>query len=382
MIYLDNSATTRPYDAVTDGVARTMRESYFNASAAYGVAIAVEKEVRATRALLAQRLGAQPGDVCFTSGGTEADILAILGTLERRRKPGNVVLSAIEHPAVSETVRRAEAMGHEIRTLPVDHTGLVDLPAARALIDEHTLLLSCMQVSNETGAIQPIQTLAELARHAAPEICIHVDGVQGFLRVPIHLEKADVDFYALSGHKIHAPKGIGALVARKKDRLAPQMTGGGQEGGLRSGTLNTPGIIGLGIAVRQTPDEARHELRALKLRLWAHLANEDGMFLNGPDPADASLSAPHILSVSFDGVRGEVLRNALEAQGILVSTGSACSSHRQKVSSMLLSMGLSRARADGTIRISLGRFNTPEEMDQAADQMCSLYRQLRKFQRR
>ena len=383
MIYLDNSATTRPFDGVIDAMDRCMREAYFNASAAYRPAVDVDREIRACRRLIASQLGAQEDEVYFTSGGTESDNLAILGVAATLRRPANFVCSVIEHPAVLETIRRVEAMGHEVRYMPIDRRGVVDLAACEALLDEHTALVSCMQVSNETGAIQPIEQLARMARAKNRDVRVHVDGVQGFMRVPMHMGRRGVDLYALSGHKIHGPKGVGVLVARKGVRLAPQMTGGGQEKNLRSGTYNSPAILGLGEAVREMA--ARRDeldrLRAMKTHLWALLSAEEGISLNGPEPEDAQ-SAPHVLSVSFGGVRGEVMRNALEGEGILVSTGSACASHKQKVSATLRAMGLSTEQADGTIRISLGMMNTMEDMDEAAARMLALYRQLKAYRRR
>ena len=383
MIYLDNSATTRPFDGVIDAMDRCMREAYFNASAAYRPAVDVDREIRACRRLIASQLGAQEDEVYFTSGGTESDNLAILGVAATLSRPANFVCSVIEHPAVLETIRRVEAMGHEVRYMPIDRRGVVDLAACKALLDEHTALVSCMQVSNETGAIQPIEQLARMARAKNRDVRVHVDGVQGFMRVPMHMGRMGVDLYALSGHKIHGPKGVGVLVARKGVRLAPQMTGGGQEKNLRSGTYNSPAILGLGEAVREMA--ARRDeldrLRAMKTHLWALLSAEEGISLNGPAPEDAQ-SAPHVLSVSFGGVRGEVMRNALEGEGILVSTGSACASHKQKVSATLRAMGLSTEQADGTIRISLGMMNTMEDMDEAAARMLALYRQLKAYRRR
>ena len=383
MIYLDNSATTRPFDGVIDAMDRSMREAYYNASAAYRPAVDVDRALRACRKLIASQLGAQEDEVYFTSGGTESDNLAILGVAATLRHPANFVCSAIEHPAVLETIRRVEAMGHEVRYMPIDRRGVVDLAACEVLFDERTALVSCMQVSNETGAIQPIAELARMARAKNKDVRVHVDGVQGFMRVPMHMGRMGVDLYALSGHKVHGPKGVGALVVRKGVRLVPQMTGGGQEKNLRSGTYNSPAILGLGEAVREMAarrdDLAR--IAQMKARLFALLTTEEGVTLNGPAVDDAQ-SAPHILSVSFAGVRGEVMRNALEGEGVLVSTGSACSSHKQKVSGTLRAMGLSTEQADGTIRISLGMMNTMDEMDEAAARMLALYRQLRAYRRR
>ena len=383
MIYLDNSATTRPFDGVIDAMDRSMREAYYNASAAYRPAVDVDRALRACRKLIASQLGAQEDEVYFTSGGTESDNLVILGVAATLRHPANFVCSAIEHPAVLETIRRVEAMGHEVRYMPIDRRGVVDLAACEVLFDERTALVSCMQVSNETGAIQPIAELARMARAKNKDVRVHVDGVQGFMRVPMHMGRMGVDLYALSGHKVHGPKGVGALVVRKGVRLVPQMTGGGQEKNLRSGTYNSPAILGLGEAVREMASRRDDLTRIaqMKARLFALLCAEEGVTLNGPAVDDAQ-SAPHILSVSFAGVRGEVMRNALEGEGVLVSTGSACASHKQKVSGTLRAMGLSTEQADGTIRISLGMMNTMDEMDEAAARMLALYRQLRAYRRR
>ena len=384
MIYLDNSATTRPFDSVIDVMDACMRDTWFNPSAAYKPAVDVDREMRKCRQIIARQLGAQEDEVIFTSGGTESDNLALLGYAETLHGRANFLVSAIEHPAVSDTIRRAERMGIEIREMPIDSRGVVDLAAAERLMDENTALLSCMQVSNETGAIQPVEALSRMVRAKNPKARVHVDGVQGFMRVPMHMGKMGVDMYALSGHKIHGPKGVGALVVRKGVRLVPQTTGGGQERNLRSGTYNAPAILGLGKAVeemaaRQT--DVAH-MRTIKAHLLDQLeASIPGLRVNGPRPQEED-SAPHILSVSFDGVRGEVMRNALEGADVLVSTGSACASHKQKVSATLRAMGLSGEMADGTVRISLGLYNTLEEMDITAAHMAKTAALLAKYRRR
>ncbi len=384
MIYLDNSATTRPFDSVIDVMDACMRDTWFNPSAAYKPAVDVDRQMRRVRQAIARQLGAQEDEVIFTSGGTESDNLAILGFAETLHGKANFLVSAIEHPAVSDTIRRVEKMGIEVREMPIDSRGIVDLAAAESLMDENTALVSCMQVSNETGAIQPIEALSRMVRAKNPRARVHVDGVQGFMRVPMHMGRMGVDMYALSGHKIHGPKGVGALVVRKGVRLVPQTTGGGQERNLRSGTYNAPAILGLGkaveeMALRQADVE---KMREYKARLLARLEAEiPGMLVNGPRP-DETDSAPHILSVSFDGVRGEVMRNALEGADVFVSTGSACASHKQKVSQTLRAMGRSGEMADGTIRISLGLNNTMEEMDITAAHMAKMAALLAKYRRR
>ena len=221
MIYLDNSATTRPFDSVIDAMVFSMKEAYFNASASYKPAVDVDKELRACRKAIAREVGAQEDEVYFTAGGTESDNLAILGVAQMLREKANFVCSEIEHPAVLETIRRVERLGHEVRVMPIGADGLVDLAACEEIFDEHTAFVSCMQVSNETGAIQPVEEIARMARAKNKNVIVHVDGVQGFMRVPIHMNRMGVDLYALSAHKIHGPKGVGALVCRKHVRLAP-----------------------------------------------------------------------------------------------------------------------------------------------------------------
>ena len=383
MIYLDNSATTRPFDGVIEAMDRNMREAYFNASAAYGPALGVEREVRDCRRAIAAQIGAREEEIVFTCGGTEGDNLAILGAAQALRRPGVFACSDIEHPAVAETIARVRQLGHEVRRLPVDARGVLDLAACEEALNGDTRFVSCMQVSNETGAIQPVAALSRIAKAKNPDALVHVDGVQGFMRVPVHMQREGIDLYTLSGHKIHGPKGVGALAVRKGVRLAPQETGGGQERGLRSGTVNSTGIAGLLAAVREMagrPEDVAR-LSEMKARLVRELADVPGLRVNGPQPGEAD-SAPHILSLTFEGVRGEVLRNALEGEGVLVSTGSACASHKQKVSASLLSMGLTAEQADGTIRVSLGLFNTMAEMDETARRIARLVAALRQYRRR
>ncbi len=384
MIYLDNSATTRPFDSVVGVMNACMRDTWYNPSAAYKPAVDLDRQMRLCRQVIARQLGAQEDEVIFTSGGTESDNLAILGFAETLHGKANFLVSAIEHPAVSDTIRRVEKLGIEVREMPIDSRGIVDLAEAEKLMDENTALVSCMQVSNETGAIQPIEELSRMVRTKNPKARVHVDGVQGFMRVPMHMGKMGVDMYALSGHKIHGPKGVGVLVVRKGMRLVAQTTGGGQEKNVRSGTYNAPAILGMGKAVEEMAarQEAVQNMRCLKAHLLERIEAEiPGIRVNGPRP-DEKDSAPHILSVSFDGVRGEVMRNALEGADVLVSTGSACASHKQKVSATLRAMGLSGEMADGTIRISLGLDNTVEEMDIAAAHMAKMAALLARYRRR
>lgn len=380
-IYLDNSATTRVCDAAAAAMMQCMQAGYFNPSAVYGPALETEKMMRACRETLLRSVHARTGSqAIFTSGGTEADNLAILGRLSGMRGGGRILYSAGEHPAVKEACLAAEAMGFEAHSVPYDHTGAVDLDALEKLMTPDTRLICCMQVNNETGAIQPLSEIAALRARRAPEAHFHVDGVQGFLRVPFDMPGVQADSYALSGHKIHGPKGIGALILAPGVRVHPRALGGGQESGLRSGTENTPGIAGLLAAVEAYPLE--NGMRQVKLHLWQRLREAiPDAAVNGPVP-DSDLAAPHILNVSLPPVRSETMLHALEGAGIYVGMGSACSSHKQKVSAVLRAMNTPQRLAESALRFSLCPENTLAEMEQVAAACGQNYAVLSKFQRR
>lgn len=380
-IYLDNSATTRVCDAAAAAMMQCMQAGYFNPSAVYGPALETEKMMRACRETLLRSVHARTGSqAIFTSGGTEADNLAILGRLSGMRGGGRILYSAGEHPAVKEACLAAEAMGFEAHSVPYDHTGAVDLDALEKLMTPDTRLICCMQVNNETGAIQPLSEIAALRARRAPEAHFHVDGVQGFLRVPFDMPGVQADSYALSGHKIHGPKGIGALILAPGVRVHPRALGGGQESGLRSGTENTPGIAGLLAAVEAYPLE--NGMRQVKLHLWQRLREAiPDAAVNGPAP-DSDLAAPHILNVSLPPVRSETMLHALEGVGIYVGMGSACSSHKQKVSAVLRAMNTPQRLAESALRFSLCPENTLAEMEQVAAACGQNYAVLSKFQRR
>ena len=377
--YLDNSATTKPFEEVTAAVASAMAHSWHNPSAAYGPAVAVEDSVRAARAMLLTQFGGQ-GSVVFTSGGTEADNLAILGCAGDRR--ARFITTAIEHPAVAQAFERLRALGHDVVVLPVDGRGIVSPEAITEAVDETTRLVSVMHVNNETGVIQELEALAAAARKKNPAVLFHSDGVQSFLKVPAQPARWSVDLYSVSAHKVHGPKGVGALYMGRNICLSPVQFGGGQEGGLRSGTENVPGIQGFNRAVEVYSaglEARRSALMELKLALADRLLMIDGAAVNGPEPKDG---APHILNVSFDGIQGEVLLRALDEQGVYVSTGSACGARQRKPSPALLAMGLGQKRVESAIRFSLSVLNGREDVDRAAGAVEAQVRRLRTFKRR
>ena len=380
--YLDNSATTRPSQTVIEAVVAAMRDGFYNPSSPYGPALQAEKRMDDCRALLLKQLQAGPGEVIFAAGGTEADNLAILGYLSSVKKPGKVLFTAVEHPAVKQSCLAAERMGHTPVVIPVLGDGTVDLEALRTLLDDSVHLICVMQVNNETGAIQPLKEIAALRDSLCPRAAIHVDGVQGFLRVPFSMQSLNIQSYALSAHKLHGPKGVGALVLQKGHKVSPREFGGGQEKGLRSGTENTPGIAGLMAAVESYPTEAAHTMQALKTRLYEALKEAiPGARINGPDICSPA-AAPHILNISLPPVRSETMLYALAGDGIYVSMGSACSSRRQKISETLKAMAVPQADAESAIRFSLSAYNTQEEIDYTAGRVKEHYQQLSRYQRR
>lgn len=376
--YLDNSATTRPCQAAVDAMVKCMTEGYHNPSSVYKPAVEAFQKLRACRELILKTLHAGDHNMVFTSGGTESNNLAIIGTVEKMRGRQILAVSAVEHPSVRESFAYLADKGHDVRTIGVNEHGELDWAALAKALDDGASFVSCMQVNNETGAVLDVERLHELV---AGRAIIHVDGVQGFLRVPIDLKY--VDLYSLSSHKIHGPKGEGALVFRKNIRFAPRQIGGGQENGLRSGTENTPGISGLMAAVEEMlamGDDMQKELLEKKLYLLeAFKKAVPDLLINGPDPEKA---APHIINLSFMGVRGEVMLHALESKGVYASTGSACSSKKLKVSGVLAAMGVNPARAECALRFSISPHTTKEEIDYAAQCLGELHAQLKKYARR
>jgi len=381
-VYLDNSATTRPSDAVVTAMSAAMTQTWHNPSALYKPAMQAEKLISAARKSCLEAAGAAGHRLIFTSGGTEADNIAIFGHLRRMKKPGKVLILNVEHPAVLACEEEIRRMGHQVHLLPVKHDGTLDLEAYEALLDDSVHLICVMQVNNESGAIQPLKEVVRLRDAKCPQAAIHVDGVQGFLRVPLEFGRLGIQTYAFSGHKIHACKGVGGLIVHKNHRLNPIVFGGGQEDGYRSGTENVPGIVGLGEAVRAYPRDGAERMLALKRRMWEKLREAvPAAILNGPE-LDDEACAPHILNVSLPPVRSQTMLFALEGDGVYVSAGSACASRTQKVSGVLTAMGLSTQMADTALRFSFCPENTVEEIDYAVECVKKHYDMLHKYVRR
>ncbi len=360
-----------------------MRVAYYNPSALYTPAMHAEQALARARRAIAETLHANEKNVYFTSGGTESDNLAIWGYLQGQREAGDVLYTAAEHTAVKNACLEAEErFGSHAREIPLKRNGSVDLDALSEMLGPKTQLICVMQVCNETGVIMPLEEICVLRDRYAPQTAIHVDGVQGYLRVPLSFQKLNVQSYAISGHKIQAPKGVGALVVREGHRIKPQLAGGGQQNGMRSGTENTCGIAGLLAAVTAYPADAMERMRALKRQLVDELLRAlPETTVLGLD-ADDPMSAGHILNVAFPPVRAETLLHALEADGICVGTGSACSSKKGKRSSVLTAMKAAPSVMDGAIRISLCPDNTEEEMRYTAEKVIEKVGMLRRFTRR
>ena len=380
--YLDNSATTKPSAAVAETVREMMESGWYNPSALYKPALEIQKKVDLVRETCLKAAGAEGQRVIFTSGGTEADNLALLGHLKSCRKPGRVLISAVEHPAVSACAEEIRRMGHTVEEIPANTDGAADLAALSRMLDERVLLISVMQVNNETGTAEPLTEIARLRDSLAPDAAIHVDGVQGFLRMKMEFNRLGIQSYALSGHKIHGLKGTGALIVRKDHAIRPIQFGGGQEGNLRSGTENTFGILALGEAVRTWDPEANERMRAMKTLLREELLRRiPDARINGTD-GDPASCAPHILNVALMPVRSQTMLFALEGDGVYVSAGSACASRKQKISPVLKAMGVSTEQADCSLRFSLCPFTTEEEIRYAIECTVKHWEFLKKYTRR
>ncbi len=381
-VYLDHSATTPPSAAVRNLVQELLLSGWYNPSALYRPAMDVQKKMEHVRELCLHAAGAEGNRVIFTSGGTEADNLAIFGTLKKCRRKGKVLLSSVEHPAVSACAEEIQRNGFTVFSVPVSSEAMVDLDRLKTLLDPEVCLIAVMQVNNETGTIQPLREIVRLRDQICPDAAIHVDGVQGFLRVPLQFNALGVQSYAFSGHKIGALKGTGGLIVGKEHKLSPILYGGGQENNERSGTENTLGILALGEAVATYNPASNERMRGLKNRLWYRIRSEiQTAVCNGPD-VGSEIAAPHILNVALEPVRSQTMLFALEGDGIYVSAGSACASRKQKISPVLKASGIPTRRADCSIRFSLGPETTEEEIDYAADRACAHYQLLKKYVRR
>lgn len=368
-IYLDNSATTKVYPEVAKLMTQIMLEDYGNPSSMHTKGVDAEKYVTLATKQISKALKVQDKEILFTSGGTESDNLALIGTARANCRAGkHIITTKIEHPAILKTVEYLETEGFEIDYLSVDSMGRISLTELEDKLRPDTILVSVMHTNNEVGSLQPIAEAGALIKKKNPNCLFHVDAVQGFGKAEIYPRKMNVDLLSVSGHKIHGPKGIGILYVGEKVKIKPISYGGGQQKGMRNGTLNVPGIAGIGLATEmitkdlQTNRESLYELKEFFLQ---EISKLERVSINGCDPAKVRETAPHIINISVKGLRSEVMLHALEEKGVYVSAGSACASHSKKESSTLKSMGATPEEMDGALRISMSEFTTREELENA-----------------
>ncbi len=361
MIYLDNSATTRPFDAVIALMADIQQQNFGNPSSLHRAGILAERAMKTAREQVLTALGANDGTFVFTAGGTEANNLAILGTmLSRIRRTPQIITTKIEHPSVMEAVLYLESLGADCRLVDVKQNGQVDEDHFASLLTEDTALVSVMSVNNETGAVQDVETLCRMAKQKNPNVLFHTDAVQAFGKIPLNLSASGVDLVSISGHKINGPKGVGGLYIRRGVHVKPILHGGGQENGLRSGTQNVPAIAGFGLASEMTKNAFSQT--TAKMHALREMLSEGLDKIPGCKVIRVENSAPHVVSFTCPGVKSETLLHTLEMRDIYVSSGSACSSNKPQLSPTLLAMGYNKKEIEGAIRLSLGHDTTEDDI--------------------
>lgn len=381
-VYLDNSATTKVFDSVKDIMVKVMTEDYGNPSSLHYKGVEAEKYVRDAKNIIAGTLRAKPGEIIFTSGGTESNNMAITGSaLANRRKGKHIITSAIEHASVYNVFGFLEEMGFRVSYIPVDEYGHIRQDILEQTIDDETILVSCMYVNNEIGSVNPIAQIGELIKKKNPKTIFHVDAIQAYGKYKIVPKNMNIDLLSVSSHKIHGPKGAGFIYIKEGTKIRPIIYGGGQQKGMRSGTDNVPGIAGMAKAAEEIYKDHGQKINRmyeLKAHFIERLSELDDVYVNGLTGTD---SAPHVISVSFAGVRSEVLLHALEDKGICVSSGSACSSNHPAVSGTLKGIGVKKELLDSTLRFSLSVFTTEEELDYTIDTLKELLPFYRKYTR-
>ncbi len=382
-VYLDNSATTRCFDEVAALMTQIMCEDYGNSSSLHRKGVQAEKYIRYAKDVIARNLKVNEKEIFFTSGGTEADNLAIRGCAHANCRSGrHLITTQIEHPAILQTMKHLEEEGFRVTYLPVDKKGCIRLEDLERAITGETILVSIMHTNNEVGSLQPVAQAGALIKRMNPKILFHVDAVQGYGKFRIYPKKMKIDLLSVSGHKIHGPKGIGFLYIDEKVKIKPIIFGGGQQGGIRSGTENVPAAAGLAKAVELiygNLDKEVERLYQLKRAFVEGVEKIDNVVLNGHFD---ETGAPHVVSVSIRGVKSEVLLHALEDREIYVSAGSACSARKPQPSATLRAMGVEQELLGSTIRFSFSVFTTMDEINYTLQTMYDIIPMLRKYTRR
>lgn len=382
-VYLDNSATTRVFPSVAALMTKIMCEDYGNPSSMHYKGVEAERYIRYAKEVIARNLKVNEKEIFFTSGGTESDNLALIGTAMANQRAGkHLITTSIEHPAVLQTMKYLETQGFSVTYLPVDKNGQIKLEDLQQAITNETILVSVMHTNNEIGSLQPIAEAGALIKKMNSGIVFHVDAIQGYGKFRILPKKMEIDILSVSGHKIHGPKGIGFLYVNDKIKIKPIIYGGGQQNGIRSGTENVPGAAGLAKAIEEVYlnlEEKTERLYWLKEKFIQGITDIEGLTING---LTGKLSAPHVVSVSVEGVRSEVLLHSLEERGIFVSAGSACAATHATISATLKAIGLKKELMDSTIRFSFSVFTTTEEINYTIQTMYDMIPMLRKYKRR
>ena len=381
--YLDNSATTKAFDEVIEAVKSEMSEYYGNPSSMHIKGFEAEKKIKEMTKIIASTLKCDESEIIYTSGGTEADNMALIGIARAYKRRGkHIITSSIEHAAVLQSAEFLKEEGYEITYLSTDSKGVINLEELENSIREDTILVSVMGVNNEIGTVEPIEKISEIIKKKNPNTLFHVDAVQAYGKIKLTPKKMGIDLLSVSGHKIHGPKGIGFLYVSYKVKIKPIIFGGGQQKNMRSGTENVCGIMGLGAAVKRifdNFDEDTARMRELREYMIKGLKECDGVTING---ADEEGSAPHIVSASVKGVRAEVLLHSLEEKGIYISSGSACASNKPAVSATLKAIGVDKDLLDSTVRFSFSVLTTKDEIDYALENFKETIEKLRLYVRR
>ncbi len=382
-VYLDNSATTKCLPEVAALMTRIMCDEYGNPSSLHKKGVESEKYVRYAKEVIAKCMKVQEKEILFTSGGTESDNIALIGSAYANYRAGrHIITTRIEHPAVLQTCAYLEEQGFSVTYLPVNAKGVISLADLERAMTKNTILVSIMHTNNEVGAVQPIEQAGELIKRMNPSTLFHVDAVQGFGKCRIYPKRMHIDLLTVSAHKLHGPKGVGFLYINEKAKVRPIIFGGGQQKGMRSGTENVPGIAGMAKAIEEVFsefDEKIEYLYKIKERFVKEVSALEGIRLNGPVGRDG---APHVVSVSIQGVRSEVMLHALEDKGIYVSAGSACSSNKPSVSATLKAIGVEKQYLDATLRFSFSLYTTETEIDYTVKCLSELLPALRRYSRK
>ncbi|HEX3076552.1 MAG TPA: cysteine desulfurase family protein [Lachnospiraceae bacterium] len=383
--YLDNAATTKVFESVKNIMIETLEEAYGNPSSMHTKGVEAERYINRSRDIIAKSLKVDAKEILFTSGGTESNNMALVGTaLANSRTGKHIITTNMEHASVHNPLYFLEEMGYRITYLSVDSNGKINLDELRDAIDKETILVSIMYVNNEVGAVQDIETIAKLVKDKNSQTLFHVDAIQAYGKYRIYPKRLGIDLLSVSGHKIHGPKGVGFLYIKDKIKIKPIIYGGQQQKGMRSGTENVPGIAGIGQAaleIYENHDEKIGKLYELKQFFIEEVRKMDGVTVNAVAVDDIKETAPHVISVSFEGIRSEVLLHSLEDKGIYISSGSACASNHPGLSGTLQAIGVAKELLDSTIRFSMSVNTTKEELAYALQALKEIVPVLRKYRR-